>query len=79
MERKEINFVYGGIKSCLIENPEKIQSYIDYCVCIVCLKILRNPVECEICDSNFCFDCLESLKILKLKPYFINPRMGHNL
>lgn len=68
MEEKEIEHIsFGGISLDQVENKEIILYYLDHSTCVVCLKIVRNPVECEKCESLFCKDCYESLKILKIK------------
>ncbi len=68
MVDKESEFLsFGGISLNQIENKDIIMFYLDHSTCVVCLKVVRNPVECEKCESLFCKDCYESLKIMKIK------------
>ena len=66
IETKQI-LSFGGINLHQIENWDLISHYIESSKCPVCLKIVRNPVECEKCDTYYCKDCYDSIKILKIK------------
>ena len=59
-----------------------------YLTCLICFKILKNPVECSKCETAFCSTCIETWKkqsgncpvkcaYAKYQP--INPRVGQYL
>ena len=55
---KELN--KKGLDINLVINKNYLNSLGDICKCFLCKKILLNPVECEICGHNFCYNCLNS-------------------
>ena len=61
------NFSFGGIQTALIENKDVFQTHFDGVMCCVCVKVARDPVECEKCDTLYCKNCYDSLKILNIK------------
>jgi len=60
-------FNFGGIDLSRIHNSKDFHTYFDGLQCCVCAKIVRDPVECEKCDTLYCKNCYESLKILNIK------------
>ena len=57
-------FVEGGINEDFIENigefPENVLQSLECCICI---ELVKDPVECKECQSIYCKDCWEQLKI----------------
>lgn len=52
-----------GIKEELVENYNEFKKIIGSLVCVICLDIVRNPLQCEKCESLYCEDCWEIMKI----------------
>ena len=57
-------FVEGGINEDFIENigefPENVLQSLECCICI---ELVKEPVECQGCQSIYCKECWEQLKI----------------
>jgi hypothetical protein len=57
-------FVEGGINEEFIENigefPENVLQSLECCICI---ELVKEPVECKGCQSIYCKECWEQLKI----------------
>lgn len=53
----------GGIKFFNIENYEPFKDIIKDMTCCVCLYLLKKPVECTLCQTLICEDCMEILTI----------------
>ena len=57
-------FVEGGINEDFIENigefPENVLQSLECCICI---ELVKEPVECKGCQSIYCKECWEQLKI----------------
>ena len=57
-------FVEGGINEDFIENigefPENVLQSLECCICI---ELVKDPVECKGCQSIYCKECWEQLKI----------------
>ena len=49
-----------GLDINLVINKNYLNSLGDIYKCCICQKIMLNPVECELCGHNFCFNCLNS-------------------
>ena len=66
-QKKDLLVEYhGGISINRILNIDKLQVIEDLIKCPICLNILNNPYECELCGSLFCEDCIQNW--LKNKP-----------
>ena len=50
----------GGYDENLVINKNYLLSLDNIYKCNICFKIMINPVECEKCGHNFCFNCLNS-------------------
>ena len=60
-EYEENNNLYiGGYDENLVINKNYLLSLDNIYKCNICNKIMINPVECEKCGHNFCFNCLNS-------------------
>ena len=55
---KELNI--KGLDKNLVINKNYLNSLGDIYKCALCQNILLNPVECQICGHNFCFNCIYS-------------------
>jgi hypothetical protein len=53
----------GGIKFFNIKNYEQFKEIIKDMTCCVCLYLLKKPVECTLCQTLICEDCMEILTI----------------
>ena len=57
-------FVEGGINEDFIENigefPENVLQSLECCICI---ELVKEPMECKGCQSIYCKECWEQLKI----------------
>jgi hypothetical protein len=57
-------FVEGGINEDFIENigefPENVLQSLECCICI---ELVKEPVECKGCQSIYCKECWDQLKI----------------
>ena len=40
-----------------IDNKPDVQAFIPELVCGVCNYILKNPLECKVCEKPICSDC----------------------
>ena len=49
-----------GLDINLVINKNYLNSLGDIYKCSLCQKIMLNPVECELCGHDFCFNCLNS-------------------
>ena len=62
--KTEKTFVEGGINEDFIENkgefPENVLESLN---CIICYELVKDPVECKGCQSIYCKECWEQLKI----------------
>jgi hypothetical protein len=61
METK--SFTGSGISEELIENFAEYQEMIKSLYCCICLDLVKVPFECENCESLYCEDCWEVMKI----------------
>ena len=57
------NYTGIGIKEELVENYADYKEIIKSLICCICLDIVKNPMECENCESLYCEDCWEIMKI----------------
>jgi hypothetical protein len=64
----------GGIKFFNIENYEAYKEIIKDMTCCVCLYLLKKPVECTLCQTLICDDCMQILTIAGKK--CIVPKCG---
>jgi hypothetical protein len=63
MENKTNGFTGSGISEELVENFTEYQEMIKSLYCCICLDIVKVPFECENCESLYCEDCWEVMKI----------------
>lgn len=56
-------FTGSGISEESIENFEENKELIKNLGCCICLEIVKSPFECETCESLYCEDCWEVMKI----------------
>jgi hypothetical protein len=56
-------FTGSGINEDLVENLEQYREMIESLHCCICLDIVKSPFECENCESLYCEDCWEVMKI----------------
>jgi len=56
-------FTGSGINEELVENFEEYKEVIKSLYCCICLDIVKSPFECENCESLYCEDCWEVMKI----------------
>jgi hypothetical protein len=59
----ETRFIGSGINEELVENFEEYKEIIKSLYCCICLDIVKSPFECETCESLYCEDCWEMMKI----------------
>jgi hypothetical protein len=52
-----------GISEDLVENIKEVEELINSLNCCICLEIVKNPFECENCESLYCFECWKMMKI----------------
>ena len=58
---KNKNSIYiGGYDENLVINKNYLLSLDTIYKCNICYKIMINPVECENCGHNFCYNCINS-------------------
>jgi hypothetical protein len=57
----------SGIKMQRIENFEECKNTLDNLICCICLNVVFQPVECKLCDTVICEDCLQIMKIADKK------------
>jgi hypothetical protein len=62
MENKN-GFTGSGISEELVINFKEYQEMIKSLYCCICLDIVKSPFECENCESLYCEDCWEVMKI----------------
>lgn len=53
----------GGIKISQIENYNEHKNIITDMMCAVCLNVVFKPVECFLCETLMCEECLQILHI----------------
>ena len=53
----------SGISEDLVENYAECEELIRSLTCCICLEIVKNPYECENCESLYCFECWDMMKI----------------
>lgn len=56
-------FTGSGISQEIVENYEEFKETIKTYECCICLEIVKSPFECEKCESLYCEDCWELMKI----------------
>ncbi len=57
-------FVEGGINEDFIENKEEFpENVLQNLECCICLELVKDPVECKGCESIYCKECWDQLKI----------------
>ena len=52
------NKIVGGYDEDLVINKNYLESLDNIYKCNICYKIMINPVECEECGHNFCYNCI---------------------
>ena len=64
IEQKTTQFQECGINEECIENLDKIPgTVIESLSCIICYGIVKNPCQCNVCQSLYCEECYNQLKI----------------
>ena len=53
----------AGISEDIVENFEECKESIANLACCICLDIVRSPFECGNCESLYCEDCWDQMKI----------------
>lgn len=48
------NFVY---EEEALENKQDVAAFLPEIICGICNSILRDPLECKICEKPICQDC----------------------
>ena len=57
-------FVEGGINEDFIENVGEFpQNVLDSLECCICYELVKDPVECKGCQTIYCKECWDQLKI----------------
>jgi hypothetical protein len=56
-------FTGSGISQEIVENYEEYKETIKTYDCCICLEIVKSPFQCEKCESLYCEDCWELMKI----------------
>lgn len=56
-------FTGEGIKESQIENFDQYKVILESFTCPICLDIAKNPQQCELCETLYCEDCWEFMKI----------------
>lgn len=56
-------FTGSGINEEWVENYEEYKEMLKSLNCCICLDIVKSPFECENCESLYCEDCWEVMKI----------------
>ena len=57
------NYNTYGISEDLVENFNECEELIKSLYCCICLEIVKNPFECENCESLYCSECWNMMKI----------------
>jgi hypothetical protein len=63
MDKVTKQFTGSGISEDTVENIHELQQMISSLNCCICLEIVKNPYECEMCESLYCEDCWDVMKI----------------
>ena len=63
MEKKLVN---NSIKTDQIMNQDIFSTLLDDLICLVCLNIPLEPLQCSTCDMVICKDCLEILYLSEM-------------
>ena len=56
-------FTGGGISEDIVENFKEYEEAITSLCCCICLDIVKSPFECGDCESLYCEDCWDHMKI----------------
>lgn len=56
-------FTGGGISEDVVENFKEYEEAITSLCCCICLDIVKSPFECGDCESLYCEDCWDHMKI----------------
>lgn len=56
-------YTTSGISEDLVENFNEVEELIKSLFCCICLEIVKNPYECENCESLYCYECWNMMKI----------------
>ncbi len=56
-------YTTSGISEDLVENFSEVEELITSLSCCICLEIVKNPYECENCESLYCYECWNMMKI----------------
>ena len=56
-------YTTSGISEDLVENFNEVEELIKSLFCCICLEIVKNPYECENCESLYCYECWNIMKI----------------
>jgi hypothetical protein len=56
-------FTGEGIKESQIENYDQYRKILESFTCPICLDIVKNPHQCELCETLYCDECWDFIKI----------------
>lgn len=56
-------FEGSGLSEDIIENYEDFSEVLQSLQCVICLDVVKDPVQCPICESLYCAGCWKMLKI----------------
>ena len=62
--------ILRGIKINCIENFEKNKQIIENMICCVCLNVIIKPMECNLCKTILCEECLNIINLAGKKCIF---------
>ena len=57
------NFNGEGIKESQIENYNQYKIILESYSCPICLDVVKNPWQCDICEQLYCEECWEFVKM----------------
>ena len=40
-----------------IYNTAQVEAFLSELICGICNNVLKNPIECKICEKPLCIDC----------------------
>ena len=52
--RQDLKYVYEEDK---IFNKSHVEAFLAELICGICNNVLKNPIECKICEKPLCGDC----------------------
>jgi hypothetical protein len=61
MSNKDFNG--EGIKESQIENYNQYKVILESYICPICLDVVKNPWQCDLCEQLYCEECWEFIKM----------------